>query len=122
MNEVRPFAVIALASSFAGVAPSLAIAADPNGWCLPSDACMGEQKPIAGNSWNECESSCEISAPVKVRGMNASLYDVECKGDWGSSVYRAMFVFTSNSNGGHDLLMVSNNDLVKLEQCSDARN
>lgn len=116
------FSSAAIGIVIAGFIGGPADAADPNGWCLPYDECMGEQKPIVKGSWNECESSCEIDGAVDVHGLNASLYNLTCKGDSDNRQSRVMFVFTRNHNGGHDFLMITNNGVTELEQCNNMRN
>ena len=68
-----------------------AIAVSPNGLCFPPEGCMRTQNRIKNDSWEQCESTCTIGNPVKIRDMNATLYDLVCEGDWGKRSGRIMF-------------------------------
>ena len=84
-------AVIFSASLFSGAAS----AQDLRGWCYPVNECMGEQIPVGSGSYNTCEETCTLTNPVPVRGMEATLYDEVCQGDWmenGSMTNRIMFI------------------------------
>jgi hypothetical protein len=63
-----------------------------SGWCIPDDGCMGLMR-ITGNEFDSCDSICRLTKPVQVRGLDAILYDVECKGDWGKRSNRMMFLW-----------------------------
>jgi len=38
---------------------------------------------VEGNTYRDAESNCTMSNPIKVRGMDATLFDVTCRGEWG---------------------------------------
>lgn len=48
--------------------------------------------------------------------MNATLYDVACKGDWGSKKER-YFVSFLPSNSGQEAVVVTPDSVERLEQC-----
>ena len=94
-----------------------ALALDPNGWCLPTDACMGSMKPIRDLGYEECESRCALSAPVEVNEMSATLFDRTCKGDWGARSERVLFIQTKASTGDQQVLMITNEGVEELKRC-----
>jgi hypothetical protein len=56
--------------------------------------------PIIGTTFGTCEENCVMENPVQVTGMNATLYDVTCRGDWGTKFDRMLFARISSPNGG----------------------
>lgn len=96
------------------VTPTMAQSLD--GLCFPANACMGEPQAIKNNVFQTCESECSFQNPVAVRDMNATLYDVACKGDWGSKKER-YFVSFLPSNSGQQAVVVTPDSVERLEQC-----
>lgn len=60
-------------------------AQDLTGLCLDmrEAGCMDRHVPFSGNTIDFCEESCTLAAPVPVRGLDAALYDLQCRGDYG---------------------------------------
>ncbi len=65
--------------------PAPLLAQDLTGLCLDmrEAGCMERHIPFSGNTIDFCEESCTLTAPVPVRGLNAALYDLQCRGDYG---------------------------------------
>ncbi|MBB4123449.1 hypothetical protein [Martelella radicis] len=96
-------------------APALAF--DPNGWCLPADACMGSMKPISDFGYDDCEGTCRLGAPVEVVGMNATLFDRTCKGDWGANTERVLFIEIGGPDSNQTAFMLTNSGIEELKRC-----
>ena len=90
--------------------------ADIIGWCLPGDGCMGPE-PLTPKGFNTCEERCEMKNPTAVRGMNATLFDVECRGDSSSFDYRLLFVEFTDFDGRQRALVIGRYGPEPLEKC-----
>jgi hypothetical protein len=55
--------------------------------------------------------------PTAVRGMNATLFDVECKGDF-SYAYRMLFVEFTDVEGKQQALVIGRHGPESLEKCN----
>ena len=86
-------------------------------WCIPGDGCTGPE-PIRGNRFSTCEEECTMSNPVPVRGLDATLYDVSCKGDWGGLEYRMMLGKHENEDGSQRAYIVKPSGPEELERCA----
>jgi len=55
------------------------------GLCLDfgEEGCMPRHIPFDGNTISFCEETCRLTGPVAVRGIEATLYDLQCSGDYG---------------------------------------
>ena len=96
-----PLIVIVLALAVQS-APS---GADVIGWCLLDDGCVGLE-PLTPKGFTTCEEWCEMKNPTAVRGMNATLFDVECRGDSDSYDYRMLFVEFTDVEGRQQALVI----------------
>ena len=91
---------------------------DLSGWCYPVNECMGEQIPLGSGSYNTCEETCTLTNPVPVRGMEATLYDEVCQGDWmenGSMINRIMFI--KQSSDQTRMFAIREGWIEQLERC-----
>jgi hypothetical protein len=63
-----------------------AAAQNLTGLCLDlrEEGCMPRHLPFDGNTIDFCEETCRLTGPVPVRGMDATLYDLQCRGDYGA--------------------------------------
>ena len=43
--------------------------------------------PLKGHKISYCEASCDLTNPVKTRGMDGVLYDLSCQMDGGGGEY-----------------------------------
>lgn len=69
-----------------------------DGLCFQGSGCTGPV-PITGNSFFTCEANCVMENPVQVRGLDATLFDVTCRGDSGTSYDRLMILRTRTETG-----------------------
>ena len=74
--------------------------------------------PIAGNSYWDAESNCTMSNPASVQGMDATLYDVTCRGDWGTRTQRELWMRYRGADSRERLLIVRPNGAAEFEQCN----
>ncbi|GGL69121.1 hypothetical protein GCM10011392_24440 [Wenxinia marina] len=100
---------------FLGLMPLPAVSQDFNGLCFPGDGCTGDV-PISGNTFYTCEENCLMENATPVRGMDAILYDVTCRGDSGTSLRRMMFVRTFSSSGT-SAWVIENGGITPLIRC-----
>jgi hypothetical protein len=100
-----------------GLHPSASNAQNFDGWCFPENACMGSTIPIENNAYESCESTCTLANPVKVRGLEATLFDVVCKGDWGSSRERMFLSKITNVHGKTKVVVISQTEATELQRC-----
>lgn len=117
---LRPTLVTAAVAvtSFAAVGVQ---AQELNGWCFPVDDCTGTQTPIENGSYGTCEGSCTLSDPVRIRGMDGTLFDQTCFADWmenGSQTQRVLVLKQELFSGDNKFLFVTSNETFELEQCN----
>lgn len=62
------------------------------------DGCIGPSR-IEEREFHTCEELCVLTNPVDIRGMDATLYDVDCRGDWGGYEQRMLFMRRGTSTG-----------------------
>lgn len=98
-----------LAAIFA-LLPALSQAGPYDGLCFAGGACTG-QIEIRNNGFDLCEHSCVMENPVEVRGLNAMLWDVTCRGDY--STYSERMLFAWVGKGTEMRLTVLSNDTVE---------
>jgi hypothetical protein len=85
-------------------------------WCIPGDGCTGPE-PITPDGFNTCEETCSLRNPVPVRGMDATLYDVSCRGDSLNYEYRTMIGHYSDEQGKQRAFMIGRFGPAELERC-----
>jgi hypothetical protein len=94
----------------------------PDGTLVDPYTCSTDEAdgtvPIDGNRYGDSESNCTLSNPVSVRGMDATLYDVTCRGEWGSRTQRELFMLYRDTDDQERLLMVRPNGAAELERCN----
>ena len=71
---------------------------------------------IADSVFSGVDSQCTMSRPVKVRDMNATLFDMVCSGEGTNWVERALFM--TAVDGG--LIMAWNGYAFKYDRCTEA--
>lgn len=112
MKAIPPALLITLTLALSGPVN----AQDFTGWCLVDDGCMGYM-PIENGAYPSCESNCTLLNPTRVVGMDAYLFDVTCKGDWGSRSERMMLMTYPETNGGTAGLAVTERGPQELVRC-----
>lgn len=109
-----------LAATCLLAAPVLAFSpafADILGWCLPSDGgCIGPE-PLTREGFSTCEEFCSLSNPVTVRGMKGILFDVQCRGDSSTYVYRMLFLEFADEQDIERALVIRQYGAEDLERC-----
>lgn len=78
---------------------------------------MGPE-PLTPKRFNTCEERCEIENPTEVRGMNATLYDVECRDDSSSFDYRMLFLEFTDVEGRQRALVIGHYGPASLESAN----
>ena len=71
-----------------------------DGLCLDNleEGCMPRYLPLKGHKISYCEASCNLTNPVKTRGMDGVLYDLSCTTD-DSREYPARVMLLRQKNG-----------------------
>ena len=102
-----------------GLLSGSASAQDLRGWCFPADDCMGTQIPIGSGTFDTCEETCTLTNPVSVRDMEATLYDVVCRGDWmeGGSISNRLMLIEQSSDQTR-MFAISKYSVTQLERCN----
>ena len=72
---------------------------------------------IQGDAYGEIEGWCTMANPVEVRDMNATLFDVTCRGDWGSRTDRQLFMLYRDQDDRERLLIVDPYGATEWERC-----
>jgi hypothetical protein len=73
--------------------------------------------PVRGNWYGETEGECTLANPTAVRGLNATLFDVTCSGDWGSLDRRELFMLYRDQDGNERLLIVGPDGATTFVRC-----
>ena len=60
-----------------------------DGLCLDNvqEGCMPRFLPLKGHKISYCEASCDLTNPVKIRGMDGIFYNLSCRADIGGREY-----------------------------------
>ena len=106
--RVAMFSAVVLCSGVGGAATQ--------DWCIPGDDCTGPI-PITASGFSTCEENCQISNPVAIRGLDATLFDVSCKGDWGGLEYRMIVGEFDDGQGNRRAYIVRPDGPEELERC-----
>ena len=71
-----------------------------DGLCLDNleEGCMPRYLPLKGHKISYCEASCDLTNPVKTRGMDGVLYDLSCATDVRAE-YPARVMLLKQKNG-----------------------
>ncbi len=93
----------------------------PNGTKVNSYTCTPMEvdgaTPIKGDWYGEMESDCTMANPTNVRGLGGTLFDVTCKGDWGSQATRQLFMLYRDHDDRERLLIVRPGGAEVFERC-----
>ncbi|MEC7963166.1 MAG: hypothetical protein VX201_07835 [Pseudomonadota bacterium] len=102
----------------AGLVSGAESAQDLEGWCYPANDCIGAQIPLGSGTYDTCEETCTLTNPVSVRDMEATLFDVVCRGDWmeaGSMSSRLMII--KQASDQTRMFAIGENSVTQLERC-----
>ena len=94
-----------------------AIADSFDGWCFPADECTGEPMPIKDGTFGTCEESCEMTNPAKVEGLDATTYDVICKGDHLPEPSKERMIFVRFKGDQTKAAVVDAAGITELARC-----
>ena len=105
-----------LSAFFSCTLSASAIAQGYEGLCFPGNECTGPV-PISGNTFFTCEENCVMEEPTSIRGMDAVLFDVTCRGDSGTFSYRMMLarIMTADRLG---TFAITNDAITPLVRCA----
>lgn len=87
-------------------------------WCIPKDGCDGPY-PITRQGFYTCESNCTVTNPTPVQSVDATLFDISCKGDWGDRNYQTIMKEYQDNDGTLRAAMLTPDGIENLVQCSD---
>jgi hypothetical protein len=121
MATRKTFIVAAVLGAAVGSA-SAQSAEEMAGWCFPgdNDGCIGEPVPLRGRDggFYTCEEKRALTNPVRVCGMKARLFAVECRGDSANYDYRMLFMLYEDAQSGEEKgLVLLPTGPVQLERC-----
>lgn len=100
--------------------PAPLLAQNLTGLCLDmrEAGCMDRYIPFSGNTISFCEESCSLTAPVAVRGLDATLYDLQCRADYGDIPdERVMLLTQQDPMSGPRTLWVDSGRLLQIVRC-----
>lgn len=69
---------------------------------------------IADGQIRGVESACRMTNPVEIRGLGATLFDMECAGEGESWSYRNFLMIDRQG----DLIMINDGDVSILSRCT----
>lgn len=116
-DEMKHFLSVFL---FFNVISVNANAQDLTGWCVDmgEPGCLDRYVPFYGNSIGWCESGCELSNPVSVTNMKATLYDYTCRSDHaGIERSRAMILTQQGWDGLSKHSFITNKQTLPITRC-----
>ena len=94
-----------------------------DGLCLDNveEGCMPRFLPLKGHKISYCEASCDLTNPVKTRGMDGVLYDLSCSADGGGEYPdRVMLLKQKSKDGkGSSMSWIDSADPFKIVRCPD---
>jgi hypothetical protein len=88
-----------------------------DGWCFPADGCTSEPMPIKNGTFATCEESCEMTNPAKFDGLDATAYDVICKGDHLPEPSKERMIFVRFSGDRNKAAVVDVAGITELIRC-----
>ncbi|MDC1050549.1 hypothetical protein OAQ68_00645 [bacterium] len=94
-----------------------------DGLCLDNveEGCMPRFLPLKGHKISYCEASCDLTNPVKIRGMGGVLYDLACSADGGGEYPdRVMLLKQKPKDGkGSSMSWIDSADIFKIVRCPE---
>lgn len=100
----------ALAGPYDGLyRPDHAAGAD---WDCQSVGMDGGAIAVRGGVFHGVENSCELTNPVQVRGMAATLYDAVCSSEGEAYSYRMMLMATDTG-----IIAITDGDAAPMRRC-----
>lgn len=96
--------------------PTTASAQEFDGWCFDGGECTGTVA-ISGDMFPTCEENCDMKNKTQVLGMDAYLYEADCRGDSGSYSFRVMFVRFQSPHSEEQGMMVTPDSATPIFRC-----
>ena len=94
-----------------------------DGLCLDNveDGCMPRFLPLKGHKISYCEASCDLTNPVKTRGIDGVLYDLSCSADGGGEYPdRVMLLKQKPKDGkGSSMSWIDSADTFEIVRCPE---
>jgi len=94
----------------------------PDGTVVDPYECSADEEEgtvlIEDNEYRDAESNCTMSNPRNVRGMNATLFDVTCRGEWGSQTQRELLLLYRNTDVRDRLLIARPDSSAEFVRCN----
>ena len=81
-------------------------------WDCKSIGMDGGAIEISGNTFAGVESTCSMTNPTRVRGMNAVLYDLNCSGEGETWSMRLMIMKQARG-----IAIISNDSIGEWQRC-----
>lgn len=93
-----------------------------DGLCLDNveEGCMPRFLPLKDHKITYCEASCELTNPVKTKGINGVLYKLSCKTDHDSGQYpdRILLLKETLKNAKKSaMLWIDSTNIFEIVQC-----
>ncbi len=93
-----------------------------NGLCLDNveEGCMPRYLPLKDHKITYCETSCELTNPVKTKGISGVLYKLSCRTDDNIGHYsdRVLLLKTTLKNEKVSaMLWIDSTDIFKIVRC-----
>ena len=94
-----------------------------DGLCLDNveEGCMPRFLPLKGHKISYCEASCDLTNPVKTRGMDRVLYDLSCHTDGGGEYPNRVMLLKQKpkDSKGSSMSWIDTADTFKIVRCPE---
>ena len=111
---------VALAVLMLGGNRAPASAENLTGYCLDNGeaGCQDRLIPFNGNSIDFCEETCTLTNPTSVRGLNATLYDFDCRADGDSMLAGRVMILRQKTMGGkRTISLITRDETQPIIRC-----
>ena len=92
-----------------------------DGLCLDNveDGCMPRFLPLKDHKITYCEASCELTNPVKTKGINGVLYKLSCRTDDDGQYSDRVLILkgTPKNTKVSAMLWIDSTDILKIVRC-----
>ena len=97
-------------------------AEDFSGLCLDNveDGCQERFLPFNGDSIDFCEVTCQLTNPILIRDLDATLYDFVCRGDMGGGSGRVILLRQKDWEGKTTTSFIDGQETRTIVPCPGA--
>jgi hypothetical protein len=91
-----------------------------SGYCIDflGPGCTDRYVPFRGLTIDFCEETCTLTNPVNVRGLEATLYDMECAADYDSPMPgRVMVLSQTRWDGRQQMSFIDRHGTQPIVRC-----